>query len=108
VDRPTFLTFALLLPLVLPKYSADRSPIFSVKKQVKAKPNSKKQQLVTEADGSLTAYLKSAPMDGKANQELIQLLAESFKVAKSQVAIKSGLSSRIKIVEIQADESEHS
>jgi hypothetical protein len=54
-----------------------------VKKQIKAKPNSKKQQLITEADGSLTAYLKSSPMDGKDNQELIQLLAESFKVAKS-------------------------
>lgn len=75
-----------------------------MKKQVKAKPNAKKQQLITEADGSLTAYLKSAPTDGKANQELIELLAKSFGVSKSQVVIKSGLSSRIKIVEIQVNE----
>ena len=53
-----------------------------MKKQVKAKPNSKKQALITEADGSLTAYLKSPPTDGKANEELIQLLAKTFEVSK--------------------------
>lgn len=71
-----------------------------MKKQVKAKPNSKRQAIVTEAEGSLTAYLKSPPSDGKANEELIQLLAKSFGVAKSKIVIKSGLSSRIKLVEI--------
>ncbi len=75
-----------------------------MKKQIKAKPNSKKQQLVTESDGSLTAYLKASPVDGKANEELIQLLAKFFGVPKSKVVIKSGLSSRIKLVEIQTDE----
>lgn len=75
-----------------------------MKKQVKAKPNSKKQQLVTESDGSLTAYLKSSPHDGKANVELIQLLAKSFGIPKSRIVIKSGVSSRLKLVEIQLDE----
>jgi len=74
-----------------------------MKKQVKSKPNSKQQKLVTESDGSLTAYLKSLPTNGKANEELIQLLAKSFGVSKSQVMIKSGLSSQIKLVEIQTD-----
>lgn len=76
-----------------------------MKKQVKAKPNSKKQAIVTESDDSLTAYLKSPPTDGKANEELIQLLAKTFEVAKSKIVIKSGLTSRIKLVEIQSDES---
>ncbi|MBD3884691.1 DUF167 domain-containing protein [Phormidium tenue FACHB-886] len=76
-----------------------------MKKQIKCKPISKKQQLVTESDGSLTAHLKSPPVDGKANEELVVLLAKSFGVPKSSVVIKSGLSARVKIVEIQMDES---
>ncbi|WP_421659160.1 DUF167 domain-containing protein [Leptothermofonsia sp. ETS-13] len=75
-----------------------------MKKLVKSKPNSKKQQLITESDGSLIAYLKSSPIDGKANEELIQLLAKSFGVSKSKIVIKSGLSSRIKLVEIQLED----
>ncbi|GAB4182484.1 MAG: DUF167 domain-containing protein [Coleofasciculaceae cyanobacterium] len=72
-------------------------------KQVKVKPNSKKQAIEESADGNLTAYLKSPPVDGKANKELIELLAEKFDVPKSQVRITSGLSSRIKWVEIETD-----
>ncbi len=34
-------------------------------------------------DGSLIVYLKSPPVDGKANQELIALLAKEFKVTKT-------------------------
>jgi uncharacterized protein YggU (UPF0235/DUF167 family) len=42
-------------------------------------------------------------VDGKANKELIELLAEKFNVTKSQVQIKSGLSSNIKLIEIVED-----
>lgn len=74
-----------------------------MKKQVKVKPNSKQQKIQEEADGSLTVHLKSPPVDGKANEELIKLLAEKFHVSKSQITIKSGLSSRTKLVEIDTD-----
>jgi len=75
----------------------------SMKKQVKVKPNSKQQKIQEEADGSLTVNLKSPPVDGKANEELIKLLAEKFNVSKSKITIKSGLSSRTKLVEIDTD-----
>lgn len=72
-------------------------------KQVKVKPNSQ-QQIIEEAlDGSLTVHLKSPPVDGKANKELIELLAKKFDVSKSQIRIKSGLSSKNKLVEIDKD-----
>ncbi|WP_293147240.1 MULTISPECIES: DUF167 domain-containing protein [unclassified Microcoleus] len=67
---------------------------------VKVKPNSKQQSIEEKPDGSLTIHLKSPPVDGKANQELIVLLAKKFKVSKSAIAIKSGLSSRNKLVEV--------
>jgi uncharacterized protein len=71
--------------------------------RVKVKPNSKIPRIIEEEDNSLTIYLKSPPVDGKANQELIKVLAERFDVAKSRITIKSGLSSRQKLVEIDTE-----
>ncbi|GAB4283392.1 MAG: DUF167 domain-containing protein [Oscillatoriaceae cyanobacterium] len=67
--------------------------------QVKVKPNSKQQKITLEPDGSLTVQLKSPPVDGKANQELIAILAEQFQVPKSQINIKLGHSSKTKLIE---------
>ncbi|HIK05639.1 MAG TPA: DUF167 domain-containing protein [Trichormus sp. M33_DOE_039] len=72
-----------------------------MQKKVKVKPNSKQQKIEEQADGSLTVYLKSPPVDGKANEELIKLLADEFEVPKSHIRIKSGLSSRQKLIEIE-------
>lgn len=69
---------------------------------VKVKPNSKRQTIEEMPDGSLTIRLKSPPVDGKANAELIDLLAEKYGVKKAQVHIKSGTSSKLKRIEIEA------
>jgi uncharacterized protein len=69
-------------------------------KKVKVKPNSKQQKIEEQPDGSLTVHLKSPPVDGKANEELIKLLSEKFDVPKSYIRIKAGLFSRKKLVEI--------
>jgi uncharacterized protein (TIGR00251 family) len=74
-----------------------------MKKTVKVKPNSKTQLIEEMADGTLKVNLKSPPVDGKANKELIKLLAEKFNVTKSQIQIKSGLSSKTKLIEIVED-----
>lgn len=68
--------------------------------KIKVKPNSKQQAFHEEIDGSFTVYLKSPPVEGKANQELIKFLAKHLGVPKSQITIKSGLSSRHKFVEV--------
>ncbi|BAU66863.1 hypothetical protein STA3757_42690 [Stanieria sp. NIES-3757] len=72
-----------------------------MKISVKVKPNSQQQKIEELADGSLIIRLKSPPIDGKANQKLIEILAKKFQVAKSQITIKSSLSSKNKLVEIQ-------
>ncbi len=74
-----------------------------IQKRVKVKPNSKSQNIKEEADGSLIVHLKSPPVDGKANDELIKLLAKQFDVPKSNIRIKSGLSSRQKLIEVDID-----
>ena len=71
---------------------------------LKVKPNSSRQRLIDEADRSLMVYLQSAPVEGKANQELIQVVTKFFGISQSAVSIKSGLTARIKILEIQTPE----
>lgn len=67
---------------------------------VRVKPNSRHPRIEQLGDGSLIAHLKSPPVEGKANDELIRQLAERFRVPKSRIRIKSGLSSRNKLVKI--------
>ena len=71
-----------------------------MQKRVKVKPNAKQQKIEELADGSLNVHLKSPPVDGKANEELIKLLAKKFDVPKSSIRIKSGATSRQKLIEI--------
>lgn len=68
--------------------------------QVKVKPNSRVSRLEQQEDETWLAELKSPPVDGKANEELIMLVAKYFKRAKSEVSIKSGASNRTKLVQI--------
>ncbi|MEO0968305.1 MAG: DUF167 domain-containing protein [Cyanobacteria bacterium J06639_18] len=74
-----------------------------MQKRVQVKPNSKQQKIIEELDGSLIVHLKSPPVNGKANQELIKILAKKFNIPKSYVSIKSGISSRHKLIEIDVD-----
>jgi uncharacterized protein (TIGR00251 family) len=71
--------------------------------QVKVKPNARVSTLEQLPDGSWLAQLKSPPVDGKANQELIALVARHFGRRKSQVVIRSGASGRMKLVQVEGD-----
>lgn len=68
--------------------------------QVRVKPNAKQVKVIEEEEGNLVISLKSPPVDGKANAELIEVLADWFGVSKKSVRIKLGLSSKRKLVEI--------
>ena len=70
---------------------------------VKVKPNAKQQRVMQADDSSFTVHLKSPPVDGKANTELIQLLAKTFGVPKSAIRIKTGAGAKNKLVEIDQD-----
>ena len=51
--------------------------------------------------GVWLAQLHAAPTDGKANAELIDLVARHLNVPRSAVTIKRGASSRLKLLEIE-------
>jgi hypothetical protein len=68
--------------------------------QVKVKPNSRISTLEQGSDGVWLARLKAPPVDGKANAELVALIAGQFGCRKAEVTIRSGASGRMKLVRI--------
>lgn len=70
--------------------------------QVKVKPYARISVLEEQSDGTWLAQIKSLPVDGKANEELVALVARYFGLRKTQVRIKSGSSSRTKLVQIES------
>ena len=72
----------------------------NMKVNIKVIPRSSVQHIQESLDGNLKVKLKSAPVKGQANQELIELLAKYYKVSKSQVEIVKGLASKNKVVEV--------
>lgn len=71
---------------------------------VKVKPNAKASELRQEPDGTWTARLKSPPVDGKANAELIALVARQFGCPRSAVTLVGGAGSRIKRLRVETDD----
>lgn len=69
--------------------------------QVKVKPRAGRSALLPQADGSWVAELKAPPVDGKANRELIALVARHFRCPQAAVAIKAGASGRRKLVRVE-------
>ena len=69
--------------------------------QVKVKPNSRAAGMEAVSDGTWIARVKARPVDGKANQELITLIAQHFKLRKAEVSIKSGAAGRLKLIQLE-------
>ncbi|MDD2807638.1 MAG: DUF167 domain-containing protein [Patescibacteria group bacterium] len=63
--------------------------------------NAKQSKIVEEADHFLKVKLTAIPEKGKANTELIKILAKKFDVSKSQIEIVKGLTTKKKLVRIE-------
>lgn len=69
--------------------------------RVKVRPNARTSGLEAPgADGLWRARLKSPPVDGKANAELVTLLAAHFGCGKRAIVIEGGAGGRLKRVHI--------
>lgn len=68
---------------------------------VQVVPRASRSEIVGEHDGALRVRIAAPPVDGAANEELIKLLAKTFAVAKRDVSVVSGQTSRIKRVRIE-------
>lgn len=68
---------------------------------VRAQPRSSCVGLDGIMEDALKLRVHSAPVDGKANKEITELLASIFKIPKSCVVFKSGETSKIKRIELK-------
>jgi len=68
---------------------------------IRVLPRSSRNEVVGElADGTLKVKLTAPPVDGKANEALVELLSDYYNVPKNKITIRKGLRSKSKIVEI--------
>ena len=65
---------------------------------VRAQPRSSRAGVDGIMGDAVKVRVRCAPVDGKANKELVETLAEAFDIPKSSVVIKSGETSKTKRV----------
>ncbi len=68
---------------------------------VRVQPKASRSEVVGIHDGCLKVKVTSPPEGGKANREVIKLLAGYFGVNKSSIRIIRGGTSRDKVIEIK-------
>jgi hypothetical protein len=71
-----------------------------MKINVRVVPRSSRREVKTE-NGILKVYLTRPAVDGQANTQLIEVLAEHFKIKKYLIEIVQGQNSRNKIIRIE-------
>lgn len=72
-----------------------------MKIKIRVLPRSSRNEVVGEmADGTLKVKLTAPPVDGKANEALVVLLAEYFSVSKNKIKLVSGMTSKNKMIEL--------
>jgi uncharacterized protein len=68
--------------------------------EIKVAPESGKSQIIRDKKGLLKCFLKSSPVNGKANAELIRLLSRSLDVSECDIKIIKGLTLKKKLLKI--------
>ena len=63
-------------------------------------PRSSRNEIIKISEGEYRVKITAPPVDGEANLMLVKNLADYFDVAKNQVEIIGGKSSKTKIIEI--------
>lgn len=66
--------------------------------KVKVRPSARSSFLEEQDDGTFLARLRAPPVDGKANAELVALVARRFGVSRAAVTVKAGAGARLKLI----------
>lgn len=67
--------------------------------KVRVIPRASRNQITVDEDNTVRVHTSAAPADGAANEAVIKMLAEHFKVPKTSIKIIRGMTSRNKIIE---------
>ena len=67
---------------------------------VKVQPRARKNGITGTVGDALKLALTAPPVEGRANQAVIEFFADIFQIPRSSVTIASGESSRLKVIRI--------
>ena len=67
---------------------------------VKVQPRAQKNAVAGVVGEALKLALTAPPVEGRANEALVEFVAELFRIPRSSVTIASGLSSRNKVIRL--------
>lgn len=62
--------------------------------------NSRKNEVIVLSDEVIKVKVNATPLDGRADEETMKIIAKHFKIHKSQIAIVKELGPDKKIIEI--------
>jgi len=71
-----------------------------VRFDVRVQPRASRSEIVGEYNGAIKVRLSAPPVDGAANDALVDLLAKELSVARRSVSIVRGASSRSKTIAV--------
>ncbi|HOJ31031.1 MAG TPA: DUF167 domain-containing protein [bacterium] len=71
-----------------------------MKISAKVKTLSREEKISQVEPGKFIVHVKTPPIEGKANEEVIKIISKFFKVPKSKVRIIAGHKSKNKIIEV--------
>lgn len=80
------------------KTSKNNSDVLII--NIKVEPRSSRSGITGSYGDGLKVRLTSPPVEGKANKELIEILAKEFRTRKKDIEILSGEKSKNKIVKL--------
>ncbi len=78
----------------------NKRPEVSFTLSIRIQPRASKNEVIRMENGGLKVRLTAPPVDGAANEALVRYLSDLLHVAKSQIEIVSGHTSREKSVKI--------
>ncbi len=67
---------------------------------VRVTPRARQNKVQPQADGSLKVYVTAPPEDGRANEAVVEVIAQWLGVKRRQVEIVRGATSRNKVVRV--------
>ena len=71
-----------------------------VRVSVHVQPRASRSEIIGQHGAALKVRLQAPPVDGAANEALVQLLADLLGVSRRSVRVVAGASSRTKTVEV--------
>jgi len=77
-----------------------------IKLLIKVKPGASRDEISLDTENNLAVRIKAKPIDGEANDYLVNYLAKELNISRSKIQIEKGATSRLKRIAINIEQSQ--